>query len=302
MNALDQDAAAIGRLYRIAKSSDNRIFYLAEIGNRLLSKKETLGHGRWLEWLGIYRSALGFSERGAGRFISGAQWMASNWQLANRLEEVATNPRATEEDIAAADEIKRTISQQFRPMFRGTLGRRENEWHTPRQYITLARDVLGDIDLDPASNECAQETIKAHRYFDKEQNGLRWPWDGRVWLNPPYSQPLISQFMRKLLMEWDAKRVVSCIALTNNFTDTAWFSDTAAMADAICFTQGRVKFHNRNGEVVQPTQGQAFFYFGPEVEAFKRTFGRIGLLMRPEVDSWSRRRVRDGSEMVAGGA
>jgi phage N-6-adenine-methyltransferase len=295
MGTLDHEAALIGRLYQTAKASDDRILYLADIGNRLLSKKEAIGHGEWLRWLGAHRNALGFSDRAASRFISGAQWMASNWQVARKLEEIATNPHANEDDLAEADEIRETISCQFRPVFRGTLGRRQNEWHTPREYIALAREVLGDIDLDPASNDNAQETVKARCYFDKEQNGLVRSWDGRVWLNPPYSQPLISQFMRKLLAEWDAKRIESCIALTNNFTDTAWFIDTASQANAICFTQGRVKFHNRDGDVVNPTQGQAFFYFGREVDAFKEIFGRVGLLMRPEPDSWSRRRVREAT-------
>jgi hypothetical protein len=69
--------------------------------------------------------------------------------------------------------------------------------------------------------------------------------------------------------------------LTHNYTDTAWFQHAAATCDAICFTRGRVKFYERDGEVAAPTQGQAFFYFGPDVAAFIQRFRSIGLVVQP---------------------
>jgi ParB family chromosome partitioning protein len=299
MLAIDEEAVAIGLLYsRAQTSTDDRLFYLGDAGNRLLKKKESLGHGRWLYWLKSNQSVLGFSERGARSLINGAQWLASNWQLANRLEEIVTDPRATEQDYAKAAEIRQLISCQFRPLRRGTLGHRppHDEWYTPALEIERARCIFGgEIDLDPASSALAQETIKARHYFDKEQNGLRKPWYGRVWLNPPFSQPLIGQFIGKLLMEWNAERISACIALTHNNTDAMWFHDAASAANVVCFTYGRIKFHD-GSERLSPAQGQAFFYFGSEIEAFTREFGRIGFIARPEPDSWTRRRVRDMME------
>jgi len=86
---------------------------------------------------------------------------------------------------------------------RGTLGTGENEWFTPPQYIELARRVLGRIDLDPASREQAQQTIAAASYFTKEQDGLAQDWRGNIWINPPYSRPLIARFVDKLCDEWE---------------------------------------------------------------------------------------------------
>jgi phage N-6-adenine-methyltransferase len=288
----ERDALAIGRLYSSARgSSSGRVFYLKDAGDRLLLKKESLGHGLWLAWLRSNQSLLGLTPRAAQNLIQGAQWLASNWQIANRLEEIVTDPFATGEALAAADEIRQLIAAQFRPAVRGTLGRRQQrmEWYTPHEYIALARAVLGDIDIDPASTEYAQETVKARQFFDKAQNGLLNPWYGRVWLNPPYAQPLISRFINKLLMEWNAGRIQSCITLTHNYTDSVWFHDAAAAADAVCFTQGRIKFYDPDGELAKPTQGQAFFYFGSEVDTFKQTFGRVGLIVRS--DELSRRRM-----------
>ena len=63
-----------------------------------------------------------------------------------------------------------------------------DEWGTPEKYIALAREVMGEIDLDPASNEHAQRTVQARQYFTREDSGLVHPWVGRVWLNPPYTK------------------------------------------------------------------------------------------------------------------
>jgi hypothetical protein len=61
------------------------------------------------------------------------------------------------------------------------------EWYTPARYIAAVREVLGDIELDPASCADANETVKAKRYFTIEDDGLRQPWAAAtLFLNPPY--------------------------------------------------------------------------------------------------------------------
>jgi hypothetical protein len=46
------------------------------------------------------------------------------------------------------------------------------EWYTPQQYIDLARDVLGEIDLDPASCAEANRIVRVTRYYDIHDNRL----------------------------------------------------------------------------------------------------------------------------------
>jgi phage N-6-adenine-methyltransferase len=166
---------------------------------------------------------------------------------------------------------------------RGTFYSGEYEWYTPAKYIALAREVLGEIDLDPASSDGAQKTVRAGDYFTKEDDGLSKEWHGRVFLNPPYAQPLVSEFIAKMVTEYRAHHVTAGILLTNDCTDTAWFHEAALNATAICFTRGRIRFYNADGVGESPTQGQCFYYFGPDVERFASRFADIGIVMKPFV-------------------
>jgi phage N-6-adenine-methyltransferase len=159
-------------------------------------------------------------------------------------------------------------------------GTGENEWYTPAKYIEAAREVMGGIDLDPASSALANETVQAERFFSLADDGLGRDWFGRVWLNPPYAQPAVGHFLAKLVSEAEAGHIAEAIALTHNYTDTAWFQNTARPANAICFTRGRIAFLNPDGDAAAPTQGQAFFYFGHAVSRFVEVFEPIGVVLR----------------------
>lgn len=158
-----------------------------------------------------------------------------------------------------------------------------NEWYTPAKYIEAAREAMGGIDLDPASSEAAQETVQAEQFFTPLEDGLEQDWHGRVWLNPPYAQPLITQFVEKLVAERD--NIDAAILLTHNYTDTRWFHHAANACDAICFTRGRITFPDAKGNVASPTQGQAFFYFGQDVAGFTARFQDVGFVVFPHCDA-----------------
>lgn len=162
---------------------------------------------------------------------------------------------------------------------RGTLGTGENEWYTPTEHLDAARKVLGKIDLDPASSEIANRKVKAAAFFSEADNGLDCDWWGKVWLNPPYAQPAISQFMEKAVHQFECGNVTEMIVLTHNYTDTRWFQAAASSASAICFTRGRIRFEGPNGEIAAPTQGQAFFYFGKRFTTFLAYFREIGFVV-----------------------
>ena len=168
-----------------------------------------------------------------------------------------------------------------RGVVRGTQGTGNDEWHTPAEDMDLPRQFLGEFDLNPASSDLAQLTVKAKKYFTKADDGLKHEWHGRVWLNPPYAQPLMTDFVNHLITERKAGRVTEAIMLTHNYTDSAWFQDAAAVADAICFAKDRVRFVNPDpdGKPADCTQGQAIWYFGNRVAEFKKVFSQIGFVV-----------------------
>ena len=162
------------------------------------------------------------------------------------------------------------------------VGTGENEWYTPPEYIEAARAVMGSIDLDPATSEIAQSKIRANKYLTASDDGLAHDWFGNVWLNPPYSQPAIMHFLQKLTGEYSAGNIEQAVCLTHNYTDTAWFQLAASVCEAVCFTRGRIGFLSPSGEKAAPTQGQAFFYYGPNRQRFAEVFSSFGfVVVRP---------------------
>ena len=66
----------------------------------------------------------------------------------------------------------------------------DTEWYTPANFLEGAAEVLGAIDLDPASSAAQQAcaAVKATRYFTIADNSLEQRWRGRVFLNQPYAR------------------------------------------------------------------------------------------------------------------
>jgi len=153
----------------------------------------------------------------------------------------------------------------------------EIEWYTPPEYIEAARDVLGQIDLDPASSERANAIVRATRFYDMEMDGLAQPWHGRVWMNPPYAKGLIERFTARLSDAIESGEITEAIALVNNPTETRWFQNLLRRASALCLPLGRIHFMDPEGNIPgPPLQGQAILYLGEKTEAFLARFAEFG--------------------------
>ena len=93
--------------------------------------------------------------------------------------------------------------------FEGNTATGKNEWLTPPSILQR----LGTFDLDPCAPVNRPWDIAAHHYT-VEDDGLRLPWHGRVFCNPPYDKALIAQFIQRCAEHRNA------VALTFVRTDT----------------------------------------------------------------------------------
>lgn len=163
--------------------------------------------------------------------------------------------------------------------------RESDAWFTPILYVELAKEVMGEIDLDPFSSAVANERIKAKRYFSLENNAFLNQWfqeQGRVFMNPPYTRNVIDAAIDIFLSNLTQDKITQAIVLVNNATETKWFQALLKHCSAMCLPERRIAFENTDGKNVSGnTRGQVFFYFGHRTEKFSETFKKIGTIMLP---------------------
>ena len=59
-----------------------------------------------------------------------------------------------------------------------------DDFYTPRWVF----DTMGlHFELDVASPPGGPPFVPCSRYFTQEDDGLAQPWEGRIWMNPPFS-------------------------------------------------------------------------------------------------------------------
>lgn len=109
------------------------------------------------------------------------------------------------------------------------------EWYTPK-YIF---DAIGiKFDLDPCSPGkdivpwVPADTCYSHK---NGQDGLMLPWQGNVWMNPPYGKETPA-WLERLALHGTG------IALLFSRTDSKWFHKFVSRSSAICFVEGRIRF------------------------------------------------------------
>ena len=146
-----------------------------------------------------------------------------------------------------------------------------DEWYTPKEII----DALGVFDTDP----CAPVTPlwnTAKVMYNKSNDGLTKNWIGRVWLNPPYSKPLMWQFVEKLAEHGNG------IALLFNRCDSNKFQDVIfTNATGIMFLRNRIKFFRPDGtRGDSPGCGSILVAFGEDNAEVLRTCNIEGKYVR----------------------
>jgi hypothetical protein len=123
-----------------------------------------------------------------------------------------------------------------------TLGSHQSSVGKTQDHITPRWIIkrLGPFDLDPAAAD-PRPWACATVNFTETDDGLRQPWHGRVWLNPPFNQYVVGKWIRKLAAH-------GCgTALLHARTGTDWFEPIWQSASGILFMADRLHFHRPDG-------------------------------------------------------
>lgn len=173
--------------------------------------------------------------------------------------------------------------------------KKSNEWYTPAKYIEAAREVMGGIDLDPASCWEANQAVKASKYYSIEDNGLAQEWRAEcVWLNPPYGNDStwphgkrsgLARWALKALEEYQKGNIKQCIMLLLARTDQHWFK--SIWNYPICFSDHSVRFFLPHKSTHLPGRnfdshmwGTCFVYLGTHEQKFIDIFSQFGRIAK----------------------
>lgn len=107
-------------------------------------------------------------------------------------------------------------------------------WETPQEFFdALHREFNFELDV------CAiSENAKCSRFFSPTDDGLKQPWRGVCWMNPPYGRE-IQHWVRKAYESSLQGATVVCLLPAR--TDTRWWHDFCGKAETR-FVKGRLKF------------------------------------------------------------
>ena len=155
------------------------------------------------------------------------------------------------------------------------LSHESTEHYTPQYILDAVIACLGEIDLDPASNNHEIPNVPVAWHYTAQDNGLLRPWEGRVFLNPPFG-PGVERWFSKLYLERAAGRITEAIVLWKSATETAAWKTLTAISCRVCFPSARIRFVGPAGNDSGPTFSPALFYVGDGPERFERALEGIG--------------------------
>ena len=150
------------------------------------------------------------------------------------------------------------------------------EWYTPSHIF----DALGcRFDLDPASPGAEiVPWIPADRCYTHQDDGLRQPWTGFCWLNPPYGRRILSLWVEKFIRHGNG------ILLAPERTSTRWWQALTSRADLVLCVNKKIAFIPTTGKQGRAQAlGSTLVAIGERGVAALETAHRNGLgrLLRP---------------------
>jgi hypothetical protein len=112
----------------------------------------------------------------------------------------------------------------------------KDEWLTPPELIKS----LGEFDLDPCS-PVVRPWDTAKKHYSVQDDGLTAPWDGRVWLNPPYGDQCWG-WLNRLHAHGNGIALIFARTGASGFQREVW-----GKAHSVFFIFGRLYFYHVSG-------------------------------------------------------
>jgi phage N-6-adenine-methyltransferase len=132
-----------------------------------------------------------------------------------------------------------------------------DDWSTPLDVFQRIAARYGPFDLDPC---CREATAKAAKYFTKVENGLSQPWHGRVFVNPPYSDP--EPWIVKAVKEVEYGCTERVVMLLPAAIDTGWYHRFVIPNADVVPVRGRIRFIGWQGTPIgSPKAGNIIAIF-----------------------------------------
>ena len=174
-----------------------------------------------------------------------------------------------------------TTKKNVKTKENGRLSSKFDDWHTPHWVIDAAKKIMGNIDLDPASNTTANAYIQADKFYSVENSGLEHNWFGNIFINPPGGKTArVSNaqiWWQKAVEEFESGRVDNifwvCFSIEQLNLNPTMFDFL------VCTLRHRLKFIK--DDYNRPSHGNALVFLSRDRSnnmAFARTFeskGRI---------------------------
>ena len=157
--------------------------------------------------------------------------------------------------------------------FETTTGRKSVEWYTPSWIF---EDLDLTFDLDPASPHDFETPVPAIKKYTIFDDGLKKPWAGRVWLNPPYGKET-GVWIDRMIDHGDG------IVLVFSRTDAKWCQRAMKNAGAILFMSGRISFipgHENAHKKYSAGAGTVLFAFGDQCVKALEKMSEKGVLIK----------------------
>jgi phage N-6-adenine-methyltransferase len=165
----------------------------------------------------------------------------------------------------------------------------EEAWITPKSIISLIEEVLGFIDLDPASSLEANKIVGAKKFFTKQDNALLHNWNCETFfLNPPYgkigNKSQAGVFAEYAIDQYQLNNIKQGgVILLHDRSGYGWFESLALRLPCVTLRE-RVRFINPNTmkQGDQAKTAQTLFLLGDRfTEKFEEVFRNYGRIYKP---------------------